>query len=378
VRILQVSEAAGGGLLGVVSSLAGGLVEQGHEVAFAYGRRPETPADMDAAMPEGVETFALPWGERTLRSHIEGGQALRRLVEEWEPDLVHLHSSFTGVVGTLVLGRRVPTIYSPHAYAFAGPNRNRLACGFYRAAEWMTARRCDIVGAVSDAEADLARRALNAPRVVTVANGIYELDPPVRPAPGGSQRELVVGMGRITAQQRPEESAAILSSLTERADVRWIGGAPDGTGGALEAARVPVTGWLDHDEACRQLGEAAVFLHWSAWDGQSIAVLEAMARDIVVVASDIPANREILGADAVCADPESATELIRAVLSDPGLREEMLHEQRRRRSRWGAHRMVDEWLAVYEELVGAPAFDYDRLPIAAAPDRESQVTVSWS
>ena len=39
--------------------------------------------------------------------------------------------------------------------------------------------------------------------------------------------------------------------------------------------------------------EAKVYLHWTAWDGLPLSILEAMANDVVVIASDIPANREL-------------------------------------------------------------------------------------
>jgi glycosyltransferase involved in cell wall biosynthesis len=364
MRILQVTEAAGGGLLGVVAPLAGGLAAADHEVAFAFGCRPETPEDLADRLPDGVEAFPLPWGRRTLPAQVAAARALRRLVRDWHPDVVHLHSSFAGIVGSIALGRRTPVIYSPHAYAFASGDVAAPARAAYRAAEWVTARRCTLVGAVSDAEAQIARGVLRAPRVAAVANGIPELDPGAAPGAPAERRRLVVGMGRIGPQQRPQESARILGALAADAEVRWIGAAPDGRPTPLEAAGVPITGWLDHDEARRKLAEATVYVHWSGWDGQSLAILEALARDVVVVASDIPPNREILGERAVCREPEAAIALARAALDDPALRETLLADQRARRDRFSTRRMVEGWLGVYDRIVtpthaaaaaGAPA-----------------------
>jgi hypothetical protein len=57
----------------------------------------------------------------------------------------------------------------------------------------------------------------------------------------------------------------------------------------------------------------------------------------VVVASDIGPNRELLGTDQVRATEAEAVELLRAVLADRTLAAKLLAEQRRRRSRYGAH-----------------------------------------
>ena len=59
---------------------------------------------------------------------------------------------------------------------------------------------------------------------------------------------------------------------------------------------IPVTGWLDRTAALERLSEATVLLNWSSKDSHPLAVLEAMAKDVLVVASDIDPNRELLGA----------------------------------------------------------------------------------
>ena len=113
--------------------------------------------------------------------------------------------------------------------------------------------------------------------------------------------------------------------------MRWIGDAPGDESAPLRAAGIPITGWLSHEDALAELGRATVLLHYSAWDGAPLAVLEAIARDVVVVASDIPANRELLGPAQVCADEAAAARLIRAVLADAALRETLLQRAARAR-----------------------------------------------
>lgn len=367
MRILHVSESAGGGVLEVVRTLARGQVARGHVVAVAWGQRPETPADLVSGLPEGVISIELPWGRRTLRAQVGAGRALRHAALAFNPDVVHLHSSFAGAVGSAVLASRWPTVYSPHAFAFGraheGPWRRRA----YRAAERLVARRCSIVGAVSLAEADDAR-AIGARRVVAVPNGIPELDRDRLPTPRARPRRRVIGVGRITAQRRPDDVAWILSRVSSAAEVAWIGGAPAGEDAALRAAGIPVTGWLPHERALDALAEATVYLHWSAWDGQPLAILEAFARDVVVVASDIPANRELVGPEQVAGDRNDALRLISAVLEDDATRERLLTAQRERRKRWSAVRMVAGWDEVYHRVlqdrpVGSPAI---RRPAGAA------------
>jgi glycosyltransferase involved in cell wall biosynthesis len=351
MRILQVIESFGAGSMRIALTISERLAADGHQLAIAHGRVPESPDDPRSVVSDRVELFALRW-PRTPLGQLSAARQLRRLVRDWEPDLVHLHSSFAGALGSVVLRGRAPLIYTPHAYSFMRHGRSVLAPAAFRMLERVIARRVELVGAVSDSEAELARAQLRAPRVVVVPNGIPELDDPPAPAPERTEPQLVVSVGRVVPQRQPAATARILAALADLATLEWIGGAGDSDGGAaaLRAAGVSVTGWLDHARALERLSCATACLHWSAWDAQPVTVLEAMALDVVVIASDIPANRELLGPLQVCGSEQAASELLRSVLTDAGKRAQLLAQQRARRGRYSAARMVADWLEVYRRV----------------------------
>jgi glycosyltransferase involved in cell wall biosynthesis len=214
------------------------------------------------------------------------------------------------------------------------------------------------VGAVSESEARFARE-MGARDVRVISNGIPELDEPPQAPARRPERPLVCASGRMALQRRPDACARILAAVKDLADVAWIGGGRDDDDYArssramLEDAGVPLSGWLPRDEALRRLGEATTYLHWTSADGQPLSVLEALARDVVVVASDIPPNRDILGAAQVREREEDAIALIRDVLTDAGRAEELLRSQRERASRYGARAMATAWLALHRELAAS-------------------------
>lgn len=351
LRVLHVVEAFGGGVLEVVDTLTRSLSRRGYQNAIAYGVRPETPTDLRARIDSGVELRQLPWGRRTPTSVMEAVWALPRLADQWEPDVVHLHSSFAGVIGAATIARSWPTAYSPHGYAFTVP-RNRLLEQAVVAAERFVARRVAVVAAVSESEADEARKRAKAARVAVVANGIPELDDDASLSSRAAKDRLVVASGRPVPQRQPIEAAQILAAVAEHANVAWIGGGyEDGVGvAALKNAGIPMTGWLPKDQALDELDRAMVYLHWTAWDGLALSILEAMARDVVVVAHDIPSSREVIGPEQVCVSPDDAVSLVKRVLDDSQLRERLLSEQRRRRQIYGAERMAQNWSALYATL----------------------------
>ena len=355
MRILQVLEAAGAGAFGVVSSLVDRLDRAGHDVTLAVGRRPETPDHLEQLIPAGVSVVHLPWQRRTLRAQPPAARALRSVVADLRPDVVHLHSSIAGAIGMIVRGRGV-TLYTPHGYSFSSgsPNSGRMVV--QRMVERMVAQRCDMVVAVSEAEGRLARDVIRARRVCVIPNGIPELDDPPDVAPR-TGRPLVAAVGRIVFARSPAATARILAAVTDVADVTWIGQAPHDEDGPLRSLGVPITGWLDHGEAVARLARASVMVHWSAGDGASLAVLEAMAVGTAVVASDIPANRELLGDAQVAVTEAEAIARVRRLLVDEPARARTVVEQRRRAAARGANLMAERHLALYAELLSGATVD---------------------
>ncbi len=338
--------------MGVVAPLAERLADAGHSVAVAYGVRPETPADVRNEVSPDVEVFPLPWVKRSIREQLRAAKALRRLAAEWDPDVVHLHSSFAGVVGSMALSRRYTLVYSPHGYSFTRSSDPALRRFVYLLAERYVARRVDVVAAVSESEARLAREEAKAPAVEVVPNGIPELDPGATPEPLERPFARVAGMGRADHQRQPDAAGRILSSVSDVADVEWIGGGTPSDDGirVLASHGIKATGWLQKDEARERLANATAYLHWTAWDGRALSVLEAMAHDVVVVASDIEANREILSPLQICSSEEEAAQLLRAVLTDEAVRDRLLADQRERREEFSAMEMAAEWEVVYKRV----------------------------
>jgi glycosyltransferase involved in cell wall biosynthesis len=347
-----------------------GSLSAGHEVAIAYGQRPETPADVPSHLSPEITLLQTAWVRRSLTAQLRAARQLRRFIKDWRPDVIHLHSSFAGAVGALALRSAAPSVYSPHGYSFEMRDYSRVRRSFFRAIEALVARRVTLVGAVSLDEADLVRDKLHHQRVRVVQNGIPELDVPVEPRRRSRQPPLAVTMGRVSPQRQPDSCARILAQVRDVVEPMWIGGFRPNTPHAdgLHEAAIPITGWIPREAALGYLEQAELYLHWTAWDGQPLSVLEAMARDVIVVAHDIPPLRELLDPRQLCQSERDAAELIRQLTAQPALREELLADQRARARLFGRRRMVDCWHRVYSELSGAPALGYASAAEKAEPE----------
>jgi glycosyltransferase involved in cell wall biosynthesis len=358
VRIFHAVEAFGGGQLELIRQLAVAGAWRGDSVAVAHGTRPQTPSDLRSWTDQGVTMIPIAaWANRSPLTQLAAPRELRRVVAEWRPDLIHLHSSFAGVVGALALRGQAPLLFSPQAFASTLANRSAASKALLRVAERFVLKRVTVTVASSPSEARYAEEVLGAKRVELVENGIAELDEPVY-SETAPVDPLVIAGGRMVSQRQPEACARILGEVREVATVRWVGGA-DGDRrrsglAALTGAGVEVTGWVPREEALEQLRSASAYLHWTAADEQPLSVLEAMALDVPVVASDIPPCRDLLPAEQICTSEAEAAGLIRRIVTDDQLAERIRTAQRSRRPRYAASRMVDQMLDLYPRIAERP------------------------
>jgi len=116
--------------------------------------------------------------------------------------------------------------------------------------------------------------------------------------------------------------------------------------------------FLGHrEDASRWLRMFDVFCLASSFEGMSNSLMEAMSVGMPVVASDIPANRELVVQDETgflskLADPVGFMQFLRRLIDEPGLGTRLGQAGRERIQRnFSITRMVDAYAAVYRELV---------------------------
>lgn len=281
----------------------------------------ETGPFTDALERAGIPFFCVP----ELVREISPGQdrrALRKLTQlfrEQRFDIVHTHSSKTGILGRLA-GRLagVPVLmHTVHGYAFPAA-RNAFQSWFYLGMEWLGARLTDALVLLKQDDLDLARKRLHVPqtRLHLLPNGV-DVE---RYAPGSDTERsrirqtqlkaddgcVAIGMvGRLWAQKNPEcfvrAAISVLANGHGQARFFLIG---DGElRGDLETRiretgytdSIRILGWRDDVEAL--LPGLDVFVLPSRWEGLSLAILEAKSAGLPVVVSDIPGNRDLVRED---------------------------------------------------------------------------------
>jgi glycosyltransferase involved in cell wall biosynthesis len=301
MRVLHVSQPTDGGVAAVVRSLIEDQLTRGWGVMLACPAGP-LREDVEALGAEVRTWRAERAPHRGLVAEIA---SLRRIIEDFRPDVVHLHSSKAGLSGRLAVRKRIPTLFQPHGWSF-----NTVGTPVRAASAWerVAAAWTDLLICVSDGELlDGRRRGIRPPNVV-VPNGV-DLER-FRPSDRGAARyslrldtaaPVAVCIGRLSAEKGQDlllrAWPAVLASVPD-ARLLVVGDGPcklQWQGTVPGADHRSVTWVPQTDQPQRYIAAADVVVLPSRTEGMALVPLEAMACGRSVVAFDVGGARHTLG-----------------------------------------------------------------------------------
>jgi glycosyltransferase involved in cell wall biosynthesis len=369
MRLLEVCEPPDGGAALNATEVALGARRFGIEVEYAG---PPESLFYPHLEESGVPVLRLPLAPSYFNTGRDARalRALRGLLSRGDYDVVHLHSAKAGVVGRLAAVRRAAVVYSPHSFSFVG-DHSSLRTAVATTIERGLAPLSDAILCVCEWERKLALARHIAPpgRLRRIYNGCPSPPEGVEVTPElARMREEGPVIGAIAVLRRQKrldiliEAAPAILAAEPSSHVVVVGNGPDRESLWAQAAslgldREPRFRMLPFEGGSwRYLAGLDVFVLPSQWEALPIGVLEALASGVPQVATDVGGTAEAVvdGETGILVPPLRAGELARAVtslLADPERRERMSAASRRRhRERFRAEAMVEQTLALYEEL----------------------------
>ena len=327
-------------------------------VALRFAASPRTPWDFvqvhesDGALLAVVLRLLRAFGAAAGRARLVATLQVSYVEERRAVRPVHADGE---VVSRPTAGERVFAVLRAPLLALLGRLTTRLA---------------DAVVAPSEATAAELRRDYGAAAVEVIPNGVPPA--PARPAHLAARSPQLPPVVLYSGRLRSRKAVAVLVAAWPRvlaavpnARLVVVG---DGEQGARVAAAVQARGLTAHVEllgtlprpaAMARLFAADVFCLPSTYEGLPLAILEAMAAGLPVVATAVAGNPEAVedGVTGVLVPPESATALadaLVALLGDPERRRRMGEAGRARVSeRFAIAQVAERHLALVRRLAGA-------------------------
>jgi glycosyltransferase involved in cell wall biosynthesis len=328
---------------------------------------------VEAAEAAGIPFHPLPFGERRPVALVA---AIRRLARERSVRIVHTHGGVAGVFGRLaVLGLPVRTVHTLHGihYLHHPDALVRLPGAL---ADRVLARFTDRIICVSEADRVRGAAAGVVPedrgRVVVNGVDVASLEEAAARAPGREATRASLGLAsgdvavgcvaRLHRQKGlPHLIAAIARLSGHEPPVRalLVGTGPEAD--ALRALAHPLGDRVlflgDRADVAALLSAFDVFCLPSLWEGLPLALLEAMALGLPVVATAVDGILEVVGHEregllAASGDDAALAAALSRLARDPALARTLGEAGRRRvRERFTAQAMVEATARVYAELL---------------------------
>lgn len=294
---------------------------------------------------------------------------LASYVKRCEVDLIHTHGKGAGLYGRLVslLSGR-PCLHTPHGIHVA--QYGALKRRFYRLYENVTGRLARHIIYVSAEELTAASDFGLWPSVPVsvIANGVDEISEERVAALRADVRRrfeiaedkpVVVTVSRFDFAKNMDEAYDVARALPEMLFL-WIG---DGGGAAAlqnraiseKVQNVRFLGVLD--DPTPVLAAADIYFSSSRSEGLPLAVLEAMAIGLPVVATNVTGHRELVGKKGggllyPLGESEQAVALLNRLISAPSLRKQLGSRGRDlQRANYSARRMAHAVQRLYSGMI---------------------------
>ena len=363
MKILHIAECAGG-VGRYLQMLLPRLEAQGVSQYFICSQNYDESAYR--AIVDGVEQMDLRQTFSPAQV-IQNVRAIRKAIKQLNPDIVYCHSSFAGGLGRLAAkGLPCKVVYNPHGWAF---NIKGVKSYAYLLIEKALAPMTDKIVCISEAEytSAIQKHIAEETKLTLIPSGI-DIEA-VRNAKAKSRRELdiaedafVVGMiGRLSAQKAPDvfiRAAKLIHDKIPNSVFILVGNGEEEAEVMAYAKdnglQLIVTGWTDEPYSYLKTFDVAML--FSRWEGFGLAIVEYMAAEKNIVATNVDAIPSLIedGVDGLLVDvdsPQDAADKVLWLHSHPAEAAEMKQKALKKVIEcYDINRVIEQHIKMFNEL----------------------------
>jgi glycosyltransferase involved in cell wall biosynthesis len=290
-----------GGIEVLTSRLADELARIGCAVeVLTQWRRSDAPVPAVQQLPSGVTVRWFRSRTRSDRFPIAPGLARHLLSGDGQYDVVHAHNFHSSPPLLAALSTKKPLVVSPYYHHSGHTPAARLLHHVYDKPAGRIFDRADAIVCCSNSEASLlgASYARSTNKIAVVYAGVDQ-EVIADTTPHLTDRPVVLMAGRLEEYKHIDIAIRAVPALHADIDLVIIGDGPQ-RGALAQLARetnalgrVKFLGRVTDEDLRRWLRTASVVLSLSSHESFGLILLEGAAAGASLVASDIPAHREV-------------------------------------------------------------------------------------
>ncbi|HHT3114579.1 TPA: glycosyltransferase [Klebsiella pneumoniae] len=227
--------------------------------------------------------------KRGILSFISFIKAFILCVLREKPDIVHLHSTFSGVLGRLCLFILRPivkpvVIYCPHAFSFMMTNQ-KIKKKIYVAIEKILQKNTDAIICVSKYELEESiKYGFDKSKLILIYNGVPRKRFYDKKTTGNNINLLFIG--RLDYQKGFDILISAMEKTINGNIKLTVVGDSDDSNVKKNSDSIKYVGWVAPENIEQYYREADLVVVPSRWEGFAMVPLEAMSYGLPVISSD--------------------------------------------------------------------------------------------
>ncbi|OCA86134.1 hypothetical protein A8F94_13975 [Bacillus sp. FJAT-27225] len=305
-KVLLICETLSGGVRKHIIDILQYLSEEKFEIAIAYGKRRADQLFLEFEHKNKHRFTFYPIDtlvrEINLLQDLRTILQLNRIMKDFQPEIIHCHSSKAGGAGRLAAlfykSRKI--FYTPHGYIMQYPYVTEQKRQVFGLIEKYLGYITDYTINVSEGEQAVGLRydVFATHKSEVIYNGVEEKEP--LEEPDKKDGKIVIGtLARFDQAKDPEsflEIAKLIVSRNPNVEVWWAGEGEFFKEQFLEAIRhipqIKYCGFVRSIDLF--LKEIDIYLSTSLHEAMPYSILEAMAMKKPIVASNVEGNNELV------------------------------------------------------------------------------------
>ena len=366
--LFVITGLGGGGAEKVVCSLADKMYEKGHQVIIAYLTREVVDV---VVKPKHSEINLICLDLNSLFDGIKSFRKYKKIIQEFSPDVVHAHMAHANIFTRLCrLFIKVPRLICTAHSSNEGGKIRMLA---YR----LTHKLSDVTTSVSHAASInlIKNKAVPTNDILTIYNGINLKKFSVHNIGLISLKQelninldgkLFIAVGRFHEAKDYPNLINAFSLYLKKAEKKFLYHlliVGDGDPLVINEVKDLITKYGLHqnihllgrrDDIVELLSGADLFVLSSKYEGLPTVVIEAMACETFVIATDCGGSSEIMGDTGILVSPQNSRALAQALKEAVDkipleIKENNLKARQRVEELFSLEKSVQNWLSLYEQ-----------------------------
>ncbi|WEV48806.1 glycosyltransferase [Acinetobacter sp. ESL0695] len=308
MKVLHVAETVKGGVATIIDQL---LLDERIE-SFCL-----IPEAHESEISNKKNFYLYERTGRNLKSFIYLMIAFIKYFNTVKPDIVHIHSSFAGMICRIILFffiRKPKIVYCPHAFSFLMDNSS-IKKSIYAWIEKILLINTDIVICTSEYEKNISLQyKMPTNKLITIYNSVL---PPfhIEKVRNNYRNNLikVLFVGRLDHQKGVDILADIIKLVDDRFEFTIIGDSVvDRKLNEIFSFPVKKIGWVTKQELSKYYTQADVIIMPSRWESFGLVAVEANSYGKPVIATNCTSLPEIIenGKNGFLFKKDSASEAV--------------------------------------------------------------------